>query len=145
MFIVSVPFEIHQSSGILTISSTGNLKEWKPSYNLEVAASDDSQKISTAVTIHITKDQAEDDIANTEQFADKLNDAPETLEYSVTENLEGNAIIIFDIDLILHETVQNIFLKTVVVMMYFSSYLNSPLIMKKILLISGLIVRSCCC
>lgn len=88
LFIVLVPFEIHQSSGILTISSTADLREWKSSYNLEVVASDTSQKISTPVTIHITKD-AQDD-ATIEQFADKLNDLPEVLEYSVQENVEGN-------------------------------------------------------
>ena len=88
LFIVLVPFEIHQSSGILTISSTADLREWKSSYNLEVVASDTSQKISTPVTIHITKD-AQDD-ATIEQFADKLNDLPEVLEYSVRENVEGN-------------------------------------------------------
>ena len=87
LFIVLVPFEIHQSSGILTISSTADLREWKSSYNLEVVASDTSQKISTPVTIHITKD-AQDD-ATIEQFADKLNDLPEVLEYSVQENVEG--------------------------------------------------------
>ena len=88
LFIVLVPFEIHQSSGILTISSTADLREWKSSYNLEVVASDSSQKISTPVTIHITKD-AQDD-ATIEKFADKLNDLPEVLEYSVQENVEGN-------------------------------------------------------
>ena len=83
-----MPFEIHQSSGILTVSSTAGLKELKPSYNLEVVASDGSQEIATAVTIHITKDPKDD--ASIEQFADKLNDLPETLEYSVRENVEGN-------------------------------------------------------
>ena len=92
LFIVLVPFEIHQSSGILTISSTADLREWKSSYNLEVVASDTSQKISTPVTIHITKD-AQDD-ATIEQFADKLNDLPEVLEYSVQENVEGNEAVV---------------------------------------------------
>ena len=64
------------------------MKELKPSYNLEVVASDGSQEIATAVTIHITKDPKDD--ASIEQFADKLNDLPETLEYSVRENVEGN-------------------------------------------------------
>ena len=64
------------------------MKDWKPSYNLEVVASDDAQEISTAVTIHITKDPQDD--ASIEQFADKLNELPETLEYSVRENVEGN-------------------------------------------------------
>ena len=83
-----MPFEIHQSSGILTISSTRGLKEWKPSYNLEVTASDDEHQISSQVTIHITQDPQDD--AKIEQFTDKLNDLPETLEYSVRENVEGN-------------------------------------------------------
>ena len=85
-----MPFEIHQSSGILTVSSSGSgdKKDWKPSYNLEVVASDDLHKISTPVTIHITQDPQDD--ARIEQFADKLNDLPETLEYSVLENVEGN-------------------------------------------------------
>ena len=112
---VLVPFEIHQSSGILTISSTGGLKELKPSYNLEVAASDDTKKISTAVTIHITKDPQDD--ASIEQFADKLNESPETLEYTVTENLEGNCSI-FD---------------------------GASDMIMNILLIVSIIVRSCSC
>ena len=61
----------------------------KSSYNLEVVARDDGQQISAPVTIHITKD-AQDD-ASIEQFTDKLNDLPETLEYSVLENVEGKS------------------------------------------------------
>lgn len=72
----------------MTVSSTRGIKDWKSSYNLEVVASDDAQEISTAVTIHITKDPQDD--ASIEQFADKLNELPETLEYSVRENVEGN-------------------------------------------------------
>ena len=83
-----MPFEVHQSTGILTISS-GTLKELKSSYNLEVVARDDGQEISAPVTVHITKD-AQDD-ASIEQFTDKLNDLPETLEYSVPENVEGKS------------------------------------------------------
>ena len=86
--IITVPFEVHQSTGILTISS-GTLKELKSSYNLEVVARDDGQEISAPVTVHITKD-AQDD-ASIEQFTDKLNDLPETLEYSVVENVEGKS------------------------------------------------------
>ena len=52
-------------------------------------ARDDGQQISSPVTIHITKD-AQDD-ASIEQFTDKLNDLPETLEYSVLENVEGKS------------------------------------------------------
>ena len=61
----------------------------KSSYNLEVVARDDGQQITAPVTVHITKD-AQDD-ASIEQFTDKLNDLPETLEYSVVENVEGKS------------------------------------------------------
>ena len=65
------------------------MKELKSSYNLEVVARDDGQQITAPVTVHITKD-AQDD-ASIEQFTDKLNDLPETLEYSVLENVEGKS------------------------------------------------------
>ena len=65
----SVPFEIHQSSGVLTVTS-GPEKDWKPTYNLEVVVVDDAQEISTPVTIHVTKDPQED--ANMDLFTDRL-------------------------------------------------------------------------
>ena len=88
-FSSSVPFEIHQSSGVVTIPS-GPEKDWKPTYNLEVVAVDDSQEISTPVTIHITKDPQDD--ANLDLFTDRLIELPETLEYSVLENAAGEGL-----------------------------------------------------
>ena len=70
----SVPFEIHQSSGVLTVTS-GPEKDWKPTYNLEVVAVDDAQEISTPVTIHVTKDPQDD--ANLDLFTDRLTELPE--------------------------------------------------------------------
>ena len=70
----------------------------KSSYNLEVVARDDGQQITAPVTVHITKD-AQDD-ASIEQFTDKLNDLPETLEYSVLENVEGKSRYISISDLL---------------------------------------------
>lgn len=84
-----VPFEIHRSSGILTVS-TGPSKDWKSTYNLEVVAKDDDQEISTAVIIHVTKDPKDD--ASLDLFSERLNELPETLEFSVIENVEGKIL-----------------------------------------------------
>ena len=85
-FFVLVPFEIHHSSGILNVE-TGSLKEWKATYNLEVVAKDNTQEISASVIIHVTQDREDD--ANIKQLTDKLKNLPETLEFSVMENVDG--------------------------------------------------------
>ena len=70
--------------------STGPSKDWKSTYNLEVIAKDDAQEISAPVTVHVTKDPQDD--ASLDLFAERLNDLPEILEYSVIENVDGKIL-----------------------------------------------------
>ena len=51
-------------------------------------ASDGNQHISTPVTIHVTKDAQTDE--NLEPLTERLANLPETLEYSVVENVAGS-------------------------------------------------------
>ena len=48
---------------------------------------DASQKISAPITIHVTKDPQDD--TSLDLFTDRLANLPETLEYSVVENVAG--------------------------------------------------------
>ena len=75
--------------------TSGPENDWKPTYNLEVVAVDDAQEISTPVTIHVTKDPQDD--ANLDLFTDRLIELPETLEYSVVENVAGEGLSVNNI------------------------------------------------
>ena len=67
--------------------STRPEKAWKTTYNLEVVAVDATQEISAPITIHVTKDPQDD--TSLDLFTDRLVNLPETLEYSVVENVAG--------------------------------------------------------
>ena len=80
-YFLPVPFELHQSSGVRTVSAAGSEIDWKQTYNLEVLARDSrDQQISAPVTIHVTMDVQEEERLIGEVGSEKLTELPETLE-----------------------------------------------------------------